>query len=762
MRKVFLLIIVLIAGAKGFSQNLYFPPRAYSDSTTLELSMPSLAKALIKQNNGNPASAYFPVITVLPVLQVVAGDYKNALRSLEDQMKPPMKDSLISEVVGFLFRPFILAAVSFEEGNGKSFQTNYDDALQHAYQSLSGETAKMLASEIIGKGEPPLGSMLLGQIAAIRKSGSDSISSQTAINLCEIYLSKKLFEELFRAGKKVFAASIKENYQIEDSVLIQMPDGGNVSATIVKRRGLTGKQPAVLTFNIYPGGDTKKAIDAADKGYIGVVVNTRGKRLSTDTILPFERDAEDAWHIIDWIGKQSWCDGQIGMYGGSYLGFSQWAATKKLHPALKTIVPAVSVAPGVDYPNHNGVFMNYMLSWIHYVVNNKMTDEAEFSDTARWNDLNAKWYKAGASFRSLDSLDERPNAIFQRWIAHPLYDEYWQAMTPQKEEYSKINIPVLSITGYYDDDQPGAFYYYNEHLKWNQRARDNHYLLIGPYTHGGAQAYPAKKVSNYEIDSVASIQIHDVIFNWFDYVMKDSARPEILQDKVNFQVMGENKWRHVSSLEKMNNDTLTFYLSKGEKPGSFKLDTRKPVKNSFINQTVDFRERSFIRFEDNLLAGVDKIIDSVVRSSKDEMVFVSEPLSQQVEINGSVIADIFASVNKKDMDLVMYVFVQEPDGKYFYLNRNLQRASMAKDRTKRQLLQPGKVENIPMTKNYFTSKLVKEGSRIVVALGINKSPAWQVNYGTGKDVSEETIADAGEPLQIKWYNTSTIKIPVWR
>lgn len=208
MRKVFLLIIVLIAGAKGFSQNLYFPPRAYSDSTTLELSMPSLAKALIKQNNGNPASAYFPVITVLPVLQVVAGDYKNALRSLEDQMKPPMKDSLISEVVGFLFRPFILAAVSFEEGNGKSFQTNYDDALQHAYQSLSGETAKMLASEIIGKGEPPLGSMLLGQIAAIRKSGSDSISSQTAINLCEIYLSKKLFEELFRAGKKVFASGI--------------------------------------------------------------------------------------------------------------------------------------------------------------------------------------------------------------------------------------------------------------------------------------------------------------------------------------------------------------------------------------------------------------------------------------------------------------------------------------------------------------------------------------------------------------------------
>lgn len=762
MRKVFLLIIVWIASSEGYSQNFYFPATAYSDSAALELSMPSLAKVLIKQNKGDVASGFYPTLSVLPVLQVVAGEYNNAIHSLEEQLKAHIKDTLQSEITKFFLYPFMSAAASVGEGNKKSFQESYDGEIQHAYESLSSNASDFLASFIGGSEKPPFKNMFHSRINNIKTSGNDSISTQEAIDLCELYLNSELFEELFRAGKIIFSSNLQKKYLIEDSILIKMPDGGHLSATIVKNQNMAKKQPAVLLYNIYPGGDTKEAIDAVDKGYVGVVVNTRGKRLSTDPIMPFEKDAEDAWHIIDWISKQSWCDGKIGMYGGSYLGFSQWAATKNLHPALKTIIPMVSVGPGIDYPNHNGIFMSYMLRWIHFVSNNKTLDLADFGDSEKWNKIFKNWYETGASFRSLDSLDGRPNEIFQRWLDHPVYDKFWQTMTPQREEFSKINIPILTITGYYDDDQLGAIHYFTEHKKWNQNALNNHYLLIGPYDHPGAQGFPQKLLANYKVDSVAVISIQDLAFKWFDYAMKDSSKPEILQDKVNFQVMGKNEWRHVSSLEKMNNDTLTFYLTKGEKSGSFKLEKMQPVKNSFINQTVDFRDRGFIRFEDDILAGVDRIIDSVVRNSKDEMVFVSEPLNQQVEINGSVIADIYASVNKKDMDLVMYVFVQEPDGKYFYLNRNLQRASMAKDRTKRQLLQPGKVERITMSKTYFTSKLVKEGSRIVIALGINKSPAWQVNYGTGKDVSEETIADAEVPMQIRWYNTSTIKIPVWR
>lgn len=763
MKIALLLSLTFFVCEKLHSQNFYFPPAAYSDSAVLEKNIPTLASGIIPFLTDTVYTSYFQHLSVLPIVQLAAKDYRNALLSLDKQLATAFPDTTLKDIAGFLYRTFILASEKADKEGAISLRQAYEAEAKKAHQSLSEKSANALSGGIMTLAVSPFEDVLQGQLQGIRNSGRDSISLQAAAALCDIYTTHKLYVELLGAGKEIFASQIG-NYHIEDSALITMPDGGIVSATIVKKKEAPEKQPVVMLYNIYPQGDKWYAAQAADKGYVGVVVNTRGKRLSPDSVLPFETDAEDAWYIIDWVSKQSWSNGKVGMYGGSYLGFSQWSATKNLHPALKTIIPMVAVGPGIDYPNQNGIFMSYMLRWIHYVTNNKLIDAVEFADSAKWNKLFARWYQSGASYRSLDSLDRRPSVIFQRWLDHPSYDSYWQNMTPQKEEFSKINIPVLTTTGYYDDDQLGAFHYYREHLKWNPDAKNNHYLLIGPYDHGGAQGYPDRKLVNYAIDSVANISIFDLAYKWFDYVLKDSARPAILKDKVNFQVMGKNEWRHVPSLDKMNNDTLTFYLAKGSRPGNnkYKLEPGKPPKRDFISQIVDLKDRSSMRFEDDALAGVDRVIDSIIRNTPDEMIFISDPLAQPVEINGSVIADVFASVNKKDIDLVMYLFVQEPDGKFFYLNRNLQRASLSKDKSKRQLLRPGKTENIKMQNNFFTSKLVEKGSRIVITLGINKAPGWQVNYGTGKDVSDETIADGGVPLQIKWYNNSTVKIPVWR
>ena len=82
--------------------------------------------------------------------------------------------------------------------------------------------------------------------------------------------------------------------------------------------------------------------------------------------------------------------------------------------------------------------------------------------------------------------------IFQRWLKHPSYDAYWQSMTPDPKEYSKINIPILTTTGYFDDDQLGAMYYYKNHIKYNPNM--DHYLVIGPYDHYGPQGYITSEV----------------------------------------------------------------------------------------------------------------------------------------------------------------------------------------------------------------------------------------------------------------------------
>ncbi|MFP3675180.1 CocE/NonD family hydrolase, partial [Bacillus sp. SIMBA_031] len=77
-------------------------------------------------------------------------------------------------------------------------------------------------------------------------------------------------------------------------------------------------------------------------------------------------EIEDVNEVIDWIIKQPWNNGKVGMIGGSYDGFSQWAAVKNLHPALKTIIPTASVGFGVDFPIFNNCFSPYMLRWLSY------------------------------------------------------------------------------------------------------------------------------------------------------------------------------------------------------------------------------------------------------------------------------------------------------------------------------------------------------------------------------------------------------------
>jgi hypothetical protein len=142
------------------------------------------------------------------------------------------------------------------------------------------------------------------------------------------------------------------------------------------------------------------------------------------------------------------------------------------------------------------------------------------------------------------------------------------------------------------------------------------------------------------------------------------------------------------------------------------------------------------------------------------LVFVTEHFGEPFTINGSFSGQLTAAINKRDMDVSIAFYELMRDGKYFFLTRYLGRASYAKDKAQRHLLEPGKRETIPLGDIRMISKRISKGSRLVIALQVNKNPFEVINYGSGKDVYDETIDDAKEPLQIKWYNDSYIKVPI--
>ncbi|WP_212004014.1 CocE/NonD family hydrolase [Chitinophaga sp. HK235] len=544
-----------------------------------------------------------------------------------------------------------------------------------------------------------------------------------------------------------------EKYIVQDSISLTLPSGGNVCAMVV-RKDTNIQQPCLLLYNIYADTGVWKYESAkipVRRGYVAVEVTTRGKHCSTDALAPFEHEAEDGYYIIDWISKQPWCNGKVGMLSGSYLGFTQWATTKHLHPALKTIIPEVAAAAGIDFPMQNGVLPGYTLRWLHLVSDNKLTNYVGFADTAKWNNVFIKWYKSGTRFSSLDSVEGAKHNLFQRWLQHPDYDEYWKKMTPQGKEFANINIPVLSLTGYWDDEQLGAMYYYKQHLLHNKNA--NHYLVIGPYDHGSALGGDKDTLAGLPIDS-AAILGRSLIYEWFDYILKDSSKPALLSNKVNFEILGKNEWKHVASLNEMYNDSLELFLSNGN------LQKAKPAATQFVQQTVDFKDRKFIKQTGDAIMNLPTLVFDSLSLLPEQLKFTSDPVETPFAISGSYEANLKFSINKKDIDIGIELYEQLPNGKYVALSVMVQRASYTKNRSQRQLLLPNKTENLKIDNTFITCKQLSKGSRIVAVIGVNKNPYWQINYGTGKNVSEEDMSDAKDPLKIKWYNDSYLKFRI--
>lgn len=526
--------------------------------------------------------------------------------------------------------------------------------------------------------------------------------------------------------------------------------GGTLAAIVVRARGSRARLPAALLFTIYaqPDTDTLRAEYGAARGYASVTAYSRGKAWGNGAIAPYEFDGRDADHVISWVARQPWSNGKVGMYSGSYNGFTQWAAAKFHNPALKTIVPYVANNPGNGLPMENNVFLLVNYPWVYYVTDNKYLDDAAYDDPAG-RTLNDRWYKSGASYRDVARIYGRPNPWLQKWLGHPSFDSYWQSMVPYKADFSRINIPVLTVTGYYDDGQGSALNYLKDHDAYNRRAVD--YLVIGPYDHLGSQAAHKDDVlRGYSIDPVAQFSTPKLTFDWFDWIMRGGKRPAMLANRVNFEVMGANVWRHVASIQAMGSRQQRYYLT----PRA--LATSAPQTASFMAQTVNFADRSTVNGNDYYPSPILNAKPDLSRG----LVFVTAPLRRSVEIDGFFTGHLEAIINKRDMDVEAVLYQILPTGAVMHLSYFLGRASYGDDLVTRRLFVPGKLRTVAFDRSRFVSRYMEKGSRLMLVLDVVKSPYAEINYGTGGDVSRENISDAQAPLRVRWSTGSYITVPV--
>lgn len=740
LQKITPLILVLFS-VNFQSQSYYFKFSGDIDSSSFDYNIKKLNTEILRSYQNTDKIKFNDNIFRLYILNE---DYKKGLFYLNELKNFPIYKGLdYQEIIGIQFELYALSKLNSEE---KPYRDKFETTFNRKVSSIS-DKSKIYLGEFFRYTQEALKNEILKLIKT--DIVNDSISEPNAIRLCRYYISYIIAKETNHIVLPLIKKVDREEYYINDSVVIKTKKGHEISLSFLKHKKGESKVPAILNFSIYNRRrlSNNERLNSL-KGYAIVNAYSRGVYLSHDQITPFEFEIEDVNEVIDWITRQSWSNGKVGMLGGSYDGFSQWAATKNLRPALKTIIPTASVGFGIDFPMYNNCFSPYMLRWLSYV--DKETDYEVFNDEKKWLSVYNSYYKKGTAFNKLDSIYGDTNPIFQKWLKHPSFDKFWKSKMPYKRDFAKINIPILTFTGYYDADQRGAMYYYNEHHKHNKNA--NHYLVIGPYGHTGVISGIDEEYNGYKIDSAAKIDIESISFEWFDYILKGKKKPEFLKDKVNYQVMGSNQWRSAPTINKISDGKLKLFLNKT------KLEKTEP-KRSYISQTVNFLDR-----KDTLQSFIDeKVFDNSISPEylKDRIIFESDVFESSFEINGSFTGNLKVSINKKDMDIILTAYEKLSSGMYLKLSHeSFARASYAKSSTKRNLLHPDVIENIPIKNTFFTSRKVEKGSKLIFVLGVRKSADVQINYGTGKDVSEETIADAKEPLEIKWYNDSYIEIPV--
>jgi uncharacterized protein len=754
MRQANLLFLICLTAAPVVAQQINIPADI-ADEAALPRVMPGFAKAVVAFQHADQRTDLVSLFKA----QLVAGLYGDALAGL-DKLRARLIDDPSPRVRARYLEYVLYARSRLAMIRTKTpFQAAYRKTFHTLISPLDIRTSAMAVNSLSFDNLSQANQALEQDLAQLK--GKSAISLAESFKLIGDYNERELYRAFGSTSAELVAEDDAHRYTVQKDVTVATPDGATVCTLIVRPQG-HAKMPALLQFTIYNDPVTllREARRAASNDYAGVMGLTRGKGCSPGEIEPYEHDGADAAALVDWIAAQPWSDGKVGMYGGSYSGFTPWAAAKQHPKALKSIMVGAPASPGIDAPKEGNVFWNFIYPWPFYTTNNKTLDNATYNDRSRWAKLDHDWYASGRPYRDLDKVDGTPNPIFDRWISHPAYDAYWQNMVPYKEEFARISIPVLETAGYYYGGPGAAVYYLSQHVKYRPDAE--HYLIIGPYDHFMAQrgtataAGDVDTISGYKLDPAAKIDLTEVRYRWFDYTLKGGTKPAILADKINYQVTGANVWKHAPSLVAMATESARYFLSAdvaASDDHAYRMSTA--ASSAAIPLSVDLADRRDVDAQTPGGDVQDKALDS-----SNGLVFVSEPLAKPTEMSGLFSGHLEFIANKSDFDFQVSLYELSPEGDYFQLAPYWSRASYVQDLTHRNLLIAGKRQSLDFRSVRLMSRELKAGSRLVAVLSVVKEPGREINYGTGKEVVDESIADAKTPLQISWFGGSYLDLPV--
>ena len=552
----------------------------------------------------------------------------------------------------------------------------------------------------------------------------------------------------------------RERARFERNVEIPMRDGTILRADMYSPDD-DGPHPVLLSRTPYNKQGANVMFDclkAAGMGYVVVVQDCRGRYNSDGVFYPFLNESQDGYDTIEWIARQPWCTGKVGMYGPSYIGATQWLAAIAQPPHLVTIAPNVTASDYHDgWTYQSGAFLlGFSMSWTlsAFSVPNLARLKPPKETWTELRDLLVQALDSPASHYAYVPPRDYPllkypglAPYYYDWLDHPSEDEYWKRWKIQ-DMHDRIKVPVFNIGGWYDIFLNGTLRNYTgmRERGGSAEARAATRLFVGPWFHGAPLMGQVSGEINFGIGATGiAFGLDDQQFRWFDYWLKGKKNGITEEPPVSVFTMGENRWHRHTQWPPADVTYQDWFLHSGGKantlngdgslspegpgaegPDHFLYDPRNPVPTEGGGLCCGPTMSSGGAFDQR-----------AIESRPDVLVYTSEALQKDLEVTGPVMVKLWASSSARDTDFSAKLVDVHPTGYAQNLVDNLVRARYRDSLERPTLIEPGKPYELTIDL-YGTSNLFKAGHRIRVEVSSSNFPRFDRNTNTGRTIATDT------------------------
>jgi len=491
-----------------------------------------------------------------------------------------------------------------------------------------------------------------------------------------------------------------------------------------------GKFPVILVRTPYGRGPQMLEGEFwAKRGYVFVSQDCRGREDSEGEWDPFVNERKDGYDTIEWIAKQPWCDGNVGMIGGSYSGLVQWQAAVEQPKALKAIIPQVSPPDAfTNIPYEYGAFTLYQNVWWANIVKDKKSD---MSQAQAGSVSNADLFLTLPLSKVDDKVLGRNIPFFDKWLERDSIKAF--KGFDQVSDLGKVKIPALHISGWWDGDGIGT------KLNWEamrRAGRKNQWLIYGPWSHA---FNTTTSLGDVDYGPSAILELNSVYLRWFDTWLKGKSVGQEKQPKVKVFLTKANVWLTGADWPLPSTVPKKLFLSSsGPANGKTSMGTLVDAAEASEPDRYLYNPAS-AKVPDELAKGNPTPSTKVTLEEGDrELFFKTAPLDRSMSVFGPIEVDFWFSTTARDADFFATLVDIDPKGemRVFGMPGKL-RASYLSGNDKRQPLTPGKTYRAKI-RLWDAAHLLEKGHRLGLMINSDMFPMVNRNFGTAEPIMNAT------------------------